>query len=70
MTQAMKQQIERNLELACALQILIAFTERPDYLGGALELDEAMQEIVRQGSYHVTVAQLEAEWNRVRLAKY
>jgi hypothetical protein len=70
MTQAMKQNIERNHELACALQLIIAFTERPDYLGGAMELDEAMQEIARQGGYHVTVAEMEREWNRVRLTKY
>lgn len=65
MQPTMKAKIERNHELAAAMCIIIAFTERKDFLGGPLEIDEAIKEIVRQGSYHCTVAQLEAEWNRI-----
>lgn len=65
MQPTMKTKIERNHEIACAVQLIIAFTERPGFLGGPLEIDEAIAEIVRQGSYHVTVAEMEAEWNRI-----
>jgi hypothetical protein len=65
MQPTMKAKIERNHELAAAMCIIVAFTERPACVGGPLEIDEAIAEIVRQGSYHVTTAQMEAEWNRI-----
>lgn len=66
MQPTMKIKLERNHELACAMLLIVAFTERPGFLGRPLEIDEAIQEIVRQDGYHVTVAQMEAEWNRIR----
>lgn len=65
MTATMKSKIEHNHALAAALTIVVAFTERADFLGGPLQIDEAMQEIVRQGGYGVTVAELESEYNRI-----
>lgn len=66
MDNGMKAKIERNLELAAALGILKSFTERPDFLGGPLEIDEAVNEIVRQRAYNVTYQELWNEFNRVR----
>jgi hypothetical protein len=69
MDSKMKAKIAHNHALASALEIVVSFTERPVFLGGPIEIDAAMQEIVRQGGYNVTVAQLEAEYNRIRLSK-
>jgi hypothetical protein len=67
MTEKMKLMIARNHALATMLTVVVSFTERPDFLGGPLETDEAMQELVRQGGYgDITVSDLESEFNRIR----
>jgi hypothetical protein len=66
MDSQIKAKIAHNYAVATALELVVVFTERPDFLGGPLETDEAMAELVRQGGYGVTVAELEAEFNRVR----
>lgn len=68
MDAAIKRKLDHAYALASALQIVVAFTERQDFLGGPMEFDEAIAEIVRQGGYNVTVAQLEAEFNRIRVS--
>jgi hypothetical protein len=69
MDTSLKFKIARNHALASALEIVVAFTERKEFLGGPLEIDEAIQEVVRQGGYgNITVADLEAEFNRLRLS--
>ncbi len=67
MTRNLKSKINHAHALASALQIVVFFTERPGFLGGSLSIDEAITEIVRQGSYKVTAAELHAEIVRLQL---
>jgi hypothetical protein len=68
MNEFLKTRIDHNHALASALQMLIAFAERPDYLGGPLGLHQAIEELVRQGGYGVTVEEMFAELRRIECA--
>ncbi len=65
MNAEIKSKIEHAHALTSAMQMIVAFGERPDFLGGPLSVGQAIVELVRQGSFGVTVDELVAEWARI-----
>ena len=68
MNQVMRDKIERNHAMACALQAIVWFTDRPDFLGGPMTVEEAIEELTRQGGYGVTKEELAAAYARIQIA--
>jgi len=70
MNKTMKDKIEHAHTLACAVQMLISFAERPDFLGGPVDVVGGINELVRQGGYlgpfgPVTRDEIVAEFERI-----
>jgi amino acid permease len=66
MNEALKQKIAFSHAIASAMQMIVAFSERSEFLGGPLEVDEAIAELARQNAYGVSAGAMWTEYNRLR----